>query len=292
MALSGQNLSAIVKEDKKEAFKAQIHHCTDEPHTPDQGYFLPRECCKRHAKFDSRTPGLFKIEASGTEMISLCSKTYSLKQSDGRYKFSSKGLNKHALDDPHSIYKDVLTSGVQGSGTNIGIRTFDHQVYTYEQDRKAINYFYCKRQVEADGVSTKPLSTILKPWPERNLDIVNKDHPLWPERVFHLRMNGESYKSLVDVCIAAGKKTNADGMVIEALKLVRKEIVSKNPEYKPNGELVFIAEGLFGKDSYKRNHCYYWTTGMRERAVGLVKSDKYPGRNRLAKLWLEIFQVK
>ena len=40
-------------------------------------HWFPRTCCSKHAKYDKkRTPGLFKLEYQGDEMIGLCSKTY------------------------------------------------------------------------------------------------------------------------------------------------------------------------------------------------------------------------
>ena len=39
--------------------------------------FFPRTCCFTHSQLDKREPGLFKEEFRVTEMICLCSKTYS-----------------------------------------------------------------------------------------------------------------------------------------------------------------------------------------------------------------------
>jgi len=38
--------------------------------------WFPRTCCSKHAKYDKRTQGLFKIEYEGDAMIGLCSKTH------------------------------------------------------------------------------------------------------------------------------------------------------------------------------------------------------------------------
>ena len=51
-------------------------------------YFL-RDCCDAHRTFDSRAPGLFKLEASGKAMIALSSKYYVLDKGEGQE--SSKG---------------------------------------------------------------------------------------------------------------------------------------------------------------------------------------------------------
>ena len=62
--------------------------------------FFPRTCCSKHKKHDKREPRLFKEELRCTEMLCLCSKTYCCYDSKSQnYKFSSKGLNKRALED-------------------------------------------------------------------------------------------------------------------------------------------------------------------------------------------------
>jgi hypothetical protein len=53
-------------------------------------------------------------------------------------------------------YMDVLLTKQSGSGTNRGFRTIENQVYTYIQERAGFTYFYPKRKVLSDGVSTAP----------------------------------------------------------------------------------------------------------------------------------------
>ena len=78
-----------------------------------------------------------------------------------KYKFSSKGLNKRTLEDcgngPMSKYRKVLEESVNVTSTNIGFRTIQHSVATYEQTKEGLFYFYPKRIVEEDGIHTKPL---------------------------------------------------------------------------------------------------------------------------------------
>jgi hypothetical protein len=73
-------------------------------------------------------------------MIALCSKTYFCFGAED--KFICKGVNRKTND----IHK----------GTR-GFRSIDNQVYTYLQERAGFSYFYHKRKVLADGVSTIPL---------------------------------------------------------------------------------------------------------------------------------------
>ena len=119
-----------------------------------------RPCCRERFMFDSRTPGLFKLEFQGDGMVALCSKTYYCKGSPGgqENKFSCKGLQKNSNTVTYEQYKRVLQTGRAEGGENRGIRSApDGSVYTYKQARKALSYVYGKRKVAADGVTTEPL---------------------------------------------------------------------------------------------------------------------------------------
>ena len=135
MAISGSSLEEVIKPEMKEQYERGLNgFCTDEDIEADAVYhWFPRMCCAKHAKFDKRTPGLFKLEYQGDEMIGLCSKTYIVRKpkvvrpSSSRmaalqilnkakgwknrlrslqsrrineYKFSSKGISKHHLKAP------------------------------------------------------------------------------------------------------------------------------------------------------------------------------------------------
>jgi hypothetical protein len=101
------------------------------------------------------TPGLFKTEFIGDGMIALCSKTYFCFGAEDN--FSCKGVNRKTNNVTKGKYMDVLLTKQSGSGTNKGFRSIDSQVYTYLQERAWFSYFYPKRKVLADGVSTVPL---------------------------------------------------------------------------------------------------------------------------------------
>ena len=77
-------------------------------------------------------------------------------------KFSSKGLNKRLLeetgDGPMGKYRKVLDEAMNWTSTNRGFKTINHMVAIYEQTKKGLSYFYPKRQVQDDGIHTKPLN--------------------------------------------------------------------------------------------------------------------------------------
>ena len=117
----------------------------------------PTPCadCLARIAFDRRSPGLFKKEYEGDSFVGLCSKTYFC-EGENQVKLSSKGLNKSQNALTLQTYRDVLTSGESGEGVNRGFITVGKEVFTYEQKRKSLSYFYIKRIVGADGITTFP----------------------------------------------------------------------------------------------------------------------------------------
>lgn len=141
------------------SYNKEIYTCE----TSDEiNNWFPRICCKKHALYDNRTPGLFKIEFTGKEMIALCSKTYII-NNDEKHKFSCKGINKQNLDNINDIYKGVLETQIPYSSLNMGFILKDNLIFTYSMLRSGFTYFYCKRKVLGDGIHTEPLNIVLEP---------------------------------------------------------------------------------------------------------------------------------
>ena len=69
-------------------------------------------------------------------------------------KYSTKGLSKRQNVIDKEAFLAVLTNRRSGSGVNRGFRVRDSSVMTYVQDRAALSYFYGKRKVLDDGIST------------------------------------------------------------------------------------------------------------------------------------------
>lgn len=134
------------------------------------------------AQYGERTPGLFKIEASGTNMVALCAKSYVVyKENDNaieldKIKFSCKGVQKGEMyklgdslrsnedyDDENvfknifSIYKNDLQQRKSETITNRGMKRRNTVFTNYEQKKKCSTSFYCKRLVLSDGIHTVPL---------------------------------------------------------------------------------------------------------------------------------------
>ena len=258
--------------------------------------------------FDRRTPGLFKLEASGDYMVCLASKTYMLK--DGaKSKFSCKGVSKRNVCEPEAVYGGVLASRQPYEVRNIGFRARDNTVQTYNQRKTGFSYFYVKREVCANGIDTKPLSLTLSPWPERTCvfvgarSVLSNDYQtpieyldttffslhhcyLHEMAVYHECM-GKALKILlcpnwfqlhkiqVDIKPTTEWIIHADEFMERMLQLKRNQCSDFDEALRsqPRGHFVYVA----GTDRY-------WTCGVTERIARVVEPTQYPGRNKLGKL--------
>ena len=146
IAISGENIEVLVKPELRDEFEA------------DKSNWFPRTDSEENARYDKRKPGLFKVEWEweGDGIVSLCSKTYYC-FGEGKDKFSCKGVNKKNNIINKDKYLDVLLSKRSGSGVNRGFRVLNNTMCTYVQHKNAFTYFYLKRKVLEDGVSTIPL---------------------------------------------------------------------------------------------------------------------------------------
>ena len=178
-AMSGALLEDVIKPSKKVEFERSVYgHCYDEdacgePFRASSEHWFPRLCCDRHYKHDKRERGLFKLEASGTELIALASKTYHLTRPDDPDSVKAKGINRSALVDPRDTFMAALVDKEIGSARNVGFRARQGGIMTYNQVRKGFNYFYVKRKVLPDGINTVPLTMTLSPWEDYNVLVLN-----------------------------------------------------------------------------------------------------------------------
>jgi hypothetical protein len=156
---------AIIKEEFRDEYMRQIKNNHHVLNVDPNHCFFPRICCDAHAARDRRTPGLLKVEFDkGVCYAGLASKTYWVATPTSQ-KYSSKVLQKDKLEqNTGERYMQVLTSQKPDGATNVGFRTRQGNVFTYSQHRKALPYFYIKREVLSDGVTTRPLKITLNSW--------------------------------------------------------------------------------------------------------------------------------
>ena len=179
--LSGASLRDVIKPSRREEYEDAIYnHCYDhdesgQPFRASDHHWFPRECCERHRKHDKRERGLFKLEASGIEIIALASKTYHLERVNDSNCVKAKGINKSALINPRDMYMAALKDRKSGSAENIGFRSVNNSVMTYKQTRKGFNFYYDKREVLPDGIHTRPLKMTLNPWEDYNMKVLKAE---------------------------------------------------------------------------------------------------------------------
>ena len=153
LALAEEILDEFILPSKRaEWTEKRSKDCRDDFRVDAKTTFFPCTCCFKHKKHDKREPGLFNEEFRCIEMLCMCSKTYRCYDSKSQnFKFSSKGLNKNALEDsgdePMAKYRQVLDEAVNLKSTKRGFKTINHAVSTYEEIKKG-RYFYLKREVE------------------------------------------------------------------------------------------------------------------------------------------------
>ena len=166
MALSAP-LDEIVKEELRKEYYEQYGNWFPRPYCPDHAReFVAakldkrswdmKDCCKAVHRYDMRTPGLFKDEFTGNGIIALNSKTYHC-WSDENEKYSSKGLSKTTNSLTKDNFFRVLRSKRPLQGTNKGFTRVNHQTFSYSQLKTGLTYFYAKRKVCDDGVSTQSI---------------------------------------------------------------------------------------------------------------------------------------
>ena len=146
--------------------------------------WVQHDCCKSHQLWDSRTPGKFKLEFTGHTILALNAKTYicskdieemavqfpdpvdaspkhkarvDKERRSNRAKVSSKGLSKRTNALTEQQFRSVLTTKTSVSGINRGFVRKNNVTYTYRQEKRGLTYFYGKRKVLDDGISTTHL---------------------------------------------------------------------------------------------------------------------------------------
>ncbi|XP_078347123.1 uncharacterized protein LOC144632369 [Oculina patagonica] len=104
MAISASKLEDIVKPELTQEFEAQ------------KKQWLAWD------KWSGRTPGLFKLECTGSRMIALCSKCYFIEEPEGeKKKFSTNGMSKTQNEIRWQGFKAAL-NGHKDMATNRGFR--------------------------------------------------------------------------------------------------------------------------------------------------------------------------
>ena len=162
LSSSEEQLEELIKPELKLLWSSmRSNDCRDSFAADGEKNFFPRSCCEEHFRHDQRTPGLFKEEYRGSEMVALCSKTFcGFCSRTNTVKISCKGVNHNAIinDDPLDKYRNVLMHKQIIECINRGFRVVSNsKVCTYELKKNGLSYFYPKRKVANDGIHSEPL---------------------------------------------------------------------------------------------------------------------------------------
>ena len=314
-AISGERFIDVVRPHLREEFMRKIHgQCGVGAIEADGSNWYPRACCEADAKYDRRTPGLFKLEAEGDTMISLASKTYLLTCGE-KFKMSCKGLNKRNVLEPLSIYKNVLLNKQPSGGENSGFRAKDNTVFTYNQQKGGFPYFYAKREVLDDGVSTRPLTLVLNPLRNDHIEYVDYNSVLSNHFVSHLEflfddrsmrfisahhlfcyMKAKHHnKNILAEQIRNCKspfelqKINMDIQIDDEWDSVREErmktvLTVKWAFCRPFDRALRASKAKFVVCGYNG----FWECGFNYRIARVTSPDKFTGRNKLGEILEEM----
>ena len=114
-------------------------------------------------QWDQRTPGKFKVEYAGTGMACLNSKVYTCwgginKRGESYEKTSCKSVQqkRNRLFKEHLL--NIMNTINPKRVENVGfVREANGTTKTYTHSKIGMSYFYAKRVVLADGISTTHL---------------------------------------------------------------------------------------------------------------------------------------
>jgi hypothetical protein len=114
-----------------------------------------------HSKKNAKTVGYFKDELNGTaihEFVGLRAKMYSFKLPHEKSKSTAKGIKKSFLSKHivHENYKKCLQTEETTSASFQSIRSFNHELVTYQNNKSALSPFDDKRYLL--GVDGKALA--------------------------------------------------------------------------------------------------------------------------------------
>jgi hypothetical protein len=324
MGLSADNLDDIIKPEKKLMYNAHIYkRCFDGKVEAKGHFWFPRKCCIKHSLYDKRTPGLMKEEARGDLQISLCSKTYLLRTEDGSFKLSSKGISKKFLTNVLEKYEKVITTGISEEGMNKGFRAKGNTIFTYNQVRSGFSYFYCKRQVVGDkGLYTRPLPTLLSPWPDHNRVCFDEQDMRFGPMRGQLVMNGITFLhpihallysqslAIPSLATAIAKQKDVEDMLTliyktDASCLGWSEELVRNMEtvlrcaVEQDGFKKSILE-VYSKSPTHMNkkyvycspnrHLHHLSCGLSKEVAELVHPDSYAGKNIIGEIYRKLIK--
>ena len=302
---------AVIPSKREEFQRALLGHCNDRPFKAADGFWFPRQCCATHINYDKRERGLFKLEASGTELIALAPKTYFLRRPEMKDIAKAKGVNRSALVEPRPLYSRALFDKTSSSVKNIGFRAHQNKMVTYTQTRRGFSYLYVKRVVQENGIDTVPLQIVLNPWEDFNAVVVNsRKHCISISYQASLQKDGKEFRScshlflfekaLFNNCPDVAVKILAattDRQLQQAAKRIkvcdswydnRVEIMHDALQLKiqtMKAGIVLELKSMKGKMLIHPGDDNFWTCGLSQKLAEITSPIGFTGEDWLSRFW-------
>jgi hypothetical protein len=144
-------------------------------------------CCKTHYLRTKRTPGLWKLEASGDSFLGANEKCYALfKDSDpGGTKLSCAGVSRNLFNNLHvqpggdidlntvvnnnlkSVMHKVIFDSIEHQVQNRNILRYKGSVWTNVSMRRGFSPLYMKRKIDSDSYHISLHDVVLRPRKKR-----------------------------------------------------------------------------------------------------------------------------
>ena len=93
MAINQSDLDQCISEKYMNRYQNEIFNSCLDKISPR----FSRRCCAHYIALDRHRVGIFKKEFEGCQMISLCSTSYIIHDSEGKQKISCKGISKKTI---------------------------------------------------------------------------------------------------------------------------------------------------------------------------------------------------
>lgn len=299
---AGPTFESCVKIEEKEEFLDKIYNNCHKDHVdPSTGHWFPRKCCEKHKNYDRRSPGLMKLEHTGTKMICLSSKTYIISDNKS-FKMSCKGVMKSSVTDPAKTFQNVLQQKQKVDVHNVGFRAHNNTMFTYTQRKTGFNWLYTKRKVLENGIDTKPLDIILTPWKAYNTYLINSDCILHPEFDCEIEYQGVEFLSARQLYLylifMEISKDNLANDVLNCQELYKLRIMKEPSNISPDVKISVMTEVFElvqnqlpefnvvlretrGREIMVSGIDNFWYTGVAYRYALVSDPAEYPGANHL-----------
>lgn len=183
-SLAANELASLVRPWLRDEFKRNydiwFHKCYCPTHEEQffycafndrMGDWKPCDDCKVIKLHHSRDLARFKLEGVGVIAYALSSKLYYLSNADRTdVKARAKGVSLGRVSNPEKCYKKGLFDGETTDVENWGIIKHEGLMKTRRVMKTAFSFFYAKRVVLPDGISTQALDICLRPTSSKDIN--------------------------------------------------------------------------------------------------------------------------